>query len=157
MVTTKRISAVLLASVVALTGCATTGGGNLGNSSYERSEVRGEMAVRYGVVRQVRQVEIAGTKSGVGAVGGAIVGGILGSNIGKGRGRTAGTVAGAVAGGFAGNAIENGTSARGGLEITVRLDNGQVSAFVQEDTGERFFENDRIRVVGSGANTRVTH
>jgi len=113
--------------------------------------------VRMGVVESVRQVTIEGSRSGVGTLAGGAVGGVAGSNIGGGsRGSAIGTILGAVAGGVAGNAIEQGTSQKPGLEITVKLDNGELRAITQ-DADEVFRAGERVRLLSGGGVTRVTH
>lgn len=138
-------------AVVALAGCASSQSG----SSYSRSATRGEMSVRMGVVEGVRQVTIEGTQSAVGPAAGAVIGGIAGSNIGQGRGSTVGAILGAVAGGVAGSAIEEGTTKKAGLEITVKLDSGQLIAVTQE-ADEEFRPGERVRVLSGSGVTRVS-
>ncbi len=144
----------LAASVVALvsSGCAS----GLGGDTYSRDEVRRTMTVQYGTVEAVRPVRIEGTKSPVGTVAGAAIGGIAGSGVGEGRGQAAATVLGAVVGGLAGSAVEEGVTRKPGFEFTVRLDNGQVLAVVQEAAGEDIRPGDRVRVLREGGRTRVT-
>lgn len=152
--TSFRLLAVILAAVttVALTGCASSQSG----AAYSRSQTRGEMQVRLGVVESVRQVTIEGTQSGVGAVAGGVVGGIAGSNVGQGKGAAVGAVLGAVLGGLAGQAIEEQTSRKDGLEITITLDSGQMIAVTQE-ADEAFRPGDRVRVLSGDGVTRVSH
>jgi outer membrane lipoprotein SlyB len=57
----------------------------------------------------------------------------------------------------AGNSVENRVAVRDGLEITVRLDNGDIRAITQSSTGEIFRAGDRVRLLSSGGVTRVTH
>ena len=140
------------AATVVLTGCA----GSESGSSYSRSQTRGEMLVRMGVIESVRTVNIEGTKSGVGAAAGAVVGGVAGSDIGHGKGSTVGSVLGAVLGGVAGQAIEEKTTKKSGLEITVKLDSGQIIAITQE-ADEAFRAGERVRVLSGGGATRVSH
>ena len=135
-----------------ITGCASTSSGSV----YSSSQTRGEQTVRMGVVESVRQVTIEGSKSGVGTVAGAAVGGVAGSNIGGGKGSTVGAILGAVAGGVAGSAIEQGTTKKQGLEITVKLDNGDLRAITQ-DADESFRPGERVRLLSGGGVTRVTH
>lgn len=136
-----------------LNGCA----GGLGSANYERTETRRAYEVKMGVVESVRSVMIEGTQSGVGVATGAVVGGVVGSEIGGGKGKTLATVIGAVAGGVAGSAAEKGLTKKPGLEITVRLDGGRTLAVIQEDAGERFSVGERVRILESGGQTRVTH
>jgi outer membrane lipoprotein SlyB len=114
------------------------------------------MSVRLGVVESVRHVTIEGTKSPVGAVAGAGLGGLAGSNIGRGRGSTAGAIVGAVVGGVAGSAIEEQVTKKDGLEITVKLDSGELIAVTQE-ADEAFHPGERVRVLRGGGATRVSH
>lgn len=141
---------IVVASLAA--GCASSKSG----SAYTRDQTRQEMIVRTGIVESVREVQIEGTKSGVGAAAGAVAGGVGGSNIGGGSGRIVGSVVGAVIGGVAGAAAEEGLTRKTGLEITVRLDNGQLTAVVQEGD-EPFRAGDRVRLLSGAGGTRVTH
>ncbi len=149
----KRIqAAALVIAVATLAGCAQ----GLGGGAYTRDEARREQNVRMGKVESVRQVQIEGTRSGVGPAAGAVVGGIAGSGVGGGRGSAVAAVVGAVAGGVAGQAIEQGTTRKNGVEITVKLDNGALVAIVQE-ADETFRAGDRVRILSDGRTSRVTH
>ena len=143
----------LLPMAIVSAGCAS----GLGSGDYERREARRVYEVKMGVVESVRNVRLEGTESGVGAVAGGAVGGIAGSSVGGGKGQAIGAVLGAVAGGVAGAAAEEALTRKPGLEITVRLDSGHTIAVVQEDTGERFAIGDRVRILESGGQARVTH
>jgi outer membrane lipoprotein SlyB len=138
--------------VVIVAGCAAPG---LGGGSYTREQARREQTVRMGVVESVREVKIEGTRSGVGPAAGAVAGGIAGSGIGHGRGAALGAVVGAVAGGVAGQVAEQGLTARHGVEVTVRLDDGRMVAITQE-ADEAFRPGDRVRILSDGATSRVT-
>jgi outer membrane lipoprotein SlyB len=149
----KRIqiaAAVLTAAMLA--GCAE----NLGGGSYRREEARREQNVRMGMVESVREVQIEGTRTPIGPVAGAVVGGIAGSTVGGGHGSDIAAVLGAVAGAVAGQAIEQGTTRRTGVEITVKLDSGALVAIVQE-ADEVFKPGDRVRILSDGLTSRVTH
>ncbi|MCP5268556.1 MAG: glycine zipper 2TM domain-containing protein [Zoogloeaceae bacterium] len=148
----RTFSITLLLAAVALSGCASSKSG----SAYTRDQTRQEMIVRTGVVESVREVQIEGTKSGVGTAAGAVAGGVGGSHIGGGKGQIVGAVVGAVVGGMAGAAIEEGVTKKTGLEITVRLDNGTLTAIVQEGD-EIFHAGDRVRLLSGAGGTRVTH
>jgi outer membrane lipoprotein SlyB len=151
---TNNLLRMAVASIAALVlaGCA----GSQSGSAYSHSQTRGEMTVRMGVVESVRTVTIEGSHSGIGAVAGGAIGGIAGSNIGQGRGSTVGSILGAVAGGIAGQAIEERTSKKDGLEITIKLDSGQIIAVTQE-ADEAFRAGDRVRVLSGSGATRVSH
>lgn len=141
-----------VALTIGLGACA----GGLGGDTYARGEARRAMSVQYGVVEAVRPVRLEGTKTPIGAMTGAAVGGIAGSGVGEGRGAAIATVIGAVAGGLAGAAIEESATRSAGVEVTVRLDNGQVLAVVQDDHGEGFRPGESVRVVRDGGTTRVS-
>lgn len=149
--TTMTIAGAIAASAL-IAGCAGTSSGSV----YSGGQARQEQTVRMGVVESVRQVTIEGSKSGVGAVAGGVVGGVAGSNVGGGKGSTIGSILGAVAGGLAGNAIEQGTTKKQGLEITVKLDNGEFRAITQ-DADENFRPGERVRLLSGSGVTRVTH
>lgn len=148
------VSGISLAlAALLVTGCAS----GLGSDDYARRDARRVYEVKMGVVESVRYVKIEGTNSGVGTAAGAVVGGVAGSNIGQGKGAIVGAVLGAVAGGVAGKAIEEGTTKKNGVELTVHLDSGRTISLVQEDTGEDFRVGDRVRILESGGEARVTH
>lgn len=146
------VAIIGLAAAALLSGCAP----GLGGGSYSRDQARREQNVRMGVVDSVREVQIEGTRSGVGPAAGAVVGGIAGSTVGHGRGAAVGAVLGSVAGGVAGQAAEQAGTRQAGYEITIRLDNGQLIAVTQA-ADEAFKPGDRVRLLSDGGTTRVTH
>ncbi|SEJ71311.1 outer membrane lipoprotein [Paraburkholderia diazotrophica] len=153
----RLVLGAVIVSSLAVTGCAY-------NSSsadvYTSSQAQREETVRMGTVDSVRAVKISsnnGQPSGIGAVGGGALGAVAGSAIGGGRGSILTGIVGGLAGAVAGNTIENSTAMRDGVEITVRLDNGDMRAITQSATGEIFSAGERVRLLSSGGVTRVTH
>jgi len=146
-----RLLLAALAASAALAGCATSKSGDV----YSREEALREQTVRLATVESVRPVTIQGTRSGIGAAAGGVVGGIAGSTVGQGKGSAIAGVLGAVGGGVAGQAIEEGTTRRPGVEITVRLQNGELRAVVQEET-DKFVPGQKVRLLTSGGVTRVS-
>ncbi|MGT2472383.1 glycine zipper 2TM domain-containing protein [Paraburkholderia terrae] len=153
----RLVLGAVIASSLAVSGCAY-------NSSsadvYTSSQAQREETVRMGVVDSVRAVKISsnnGQPSGIGAIGGGALGAVAGSAIGGGRGSILTGIVGGLAGAVAGNTIENSTAMRDGVEITVRLDNGDMRAITQSATGEIFRAGERVRLLSSGGVTRVTH
>lgn len=142
----------VMALAILLAGCASSNSGGV----YSRDQTRQVQTVKMGVVESVRTVKIEGTSSGVGAATGAVVGGVAGNTMGGGKGRILTTVVGAVAGGLAGSAAEEGITRKDGLELTVKLDSGQILAIVQE-ADEQFHPGERVRVLEGGGVTRVSH
>jgi outer membrane lipoprotein SlyB len=156
-ITSRLVLASMVVGTLAMSGCAY-------NSSsadvYTSSQAQREETVRFGTVDSVRGVKIStnnGQPSGLGAIGGGALGAVAGSRIGGGTGAIVTGIIGGIAGAVAGNAVENGVAMRDGLEITVRLDNGDIRAITQTSTGEIFQAGDRVRLLSSGGTTRVTH
>lgn len=150
----KRILVIAtLAATMVVAGCASPG---LGGGNYSRGQVRGEQSVRLGTIESVRDVVIDASNSGTGTLVGAGLGGIAGSTAGRGsRANAAGAVAGAVVGGLVGNAIEKNANDRRGVEVTVRLEGGQMIAVTQEKD-EEFRVGDRVRILSGQGATRVS-
>lgn len=142
---------LLAAAVLALGGCFTRESANV----YNKSEARREHAVRHATVDAVRKVSIEGSRTGIGAGAGGAVGGISGSGVGDGKGAAVAAVLGAVIGGAAGDRIEERVTRKDALEVTVRFDNGDVRAIVQEADVE-LKPGQRVRLVTAGGVTRVT-
>jgi len=149
-----RITSILVTALLTLLlgACASSNSGSV----YSREDARKAQTVRTGVVESLRQVKLEGTKSPIGTVAGAAVGGVAGSSIGQGKGSTIGAVLGAVVGGLAGSAGEEMLTRKDALEITVKLDGGGLTAVVQE-ADELFKPGDKVRLIESGGNTRVSH
>jgi outer membrane lipoprotein SlyB len=99
-----------------------------------------------GVVESVREVDVKGQGSGLGAVGGAVVGGVLGNQVGGGRGKDVMTVVGAVGGAVAGNEVEKRVKSSKSYEITVRFDDG-TSRAISEANAPSWRAGDKVRVV----------
>jgi outer membrane lipoprotein SlyB len=149
----KTLGGMTLILVALLaTGCAS----GLGGSDYERADTRRVYEVKMATIEAIRSVKIEGTESGIGAAAGTVVGGVAGSNIGDGKGAIVGSVLGAVVGGLAGAAAEEGATRQTGLEITVTLDGGRTIAIIQADKGEDFRVGDRVRILQSGGEARVS-
>jgi outer membrane lipoprotein SlyB len=145
---------ILLASAAAATilvGCATSKSGDV----YSRDEALREQNVRLATVESVRPVTIQGTRSGIGAAAGGVTGGVAGSNVGHGKGSTIAGVLGAVGGGVAGQALEEGATRKPGVEITVRLQSGELRAIVQEET-DKFVAGQKVRLLTLNGVTRVS-
>lgn len=146
-----RVTMIMIMAAV-LGACASSNSGNV----YKRGEARTVQTVKMGVVESVRLVKLEGTKTPIGTGAGAVVGGVAGSTLGGGRGQVITTVLGALAGGLAGSAAEEGLTRKDGVEITVKLDSGNMIAVVQE-ADEVFNPGDKIRVLEANGVTRVSH
>jgi outer membrane lipoprotein SlyB len=112
--------------------------------------------VAFGQVISVRNVDIRPGQTHLGMATGAALGALGGSRIGGGTAaNVAGGIGGAVAGGALGSAIQGSQNTRG-IEVTVTLDSGQTIAIVQPGDIRDFRQGDRVRVVGTSDNARVT-
>jgi outer membrane lipoprotein SlyB len=87
-----------------------------------------------GTVESVRQVELEGQGTGLGAVAGGVAGGLLGNQFGSGKGKTAMTVLGAVGGGLAGNQVEKKARSETVYRVSVRMQDGSVGTFQQSQS-----------------------
>lgn len=147
------LTLILLATVSpVIVGCASGTGGK----DYSREQTRVVQEVQMGVVESVREVNIEGTKTPIGAGAGAVVGGVAGSTVGGGRGSVVGATVGAVLGGLGGAAAEEAVTRQKGVEITVKLDSGRLVAITQA-ADEEFRVGDRVRVLSGSGTTRVSH
>ncbi len=146
-----KAALVSIMLAAALAGCGTRQSGDV----YNQGEAGREQTVRFATIDSVRTVAVAGNRSGVGTVAGGVIGGIAGSEVGHGKGSAVGAVLGGVGGMVAGEAIEEGATRKDGQEITVRLDNGELRAIVQQG-GDAFKPGERVRLLSSGGVTRVT-
>ncbi len=152
----RLISATSLIGILLLQGCAYE---NSSADVYSSRQAQREQTVRMGTIESVRLVKIRANmnQAGAGALGGGLAGGIVGSTFGGGRGALLTTLGGAAAGAYAGHNVEGRVRNRNGVEITVRLDSGNLRAITQEATKEVFKAGDRVRLLSSGGITRVTH
>ncbi|AOJ00887.1 MULTISPECIES: glycine zipper 2TM domain-containing protein [Burkholderia] len=157
MLTRKTLTlAAMLTATVTLAGCFTPPGSA---DVYSVGQAQREQTVRMGTVESVRAVRIQGDGGGsaLGTLGGGALGAVAGSAIGGGRGSVLTAIAGGIAGAVAGNAVGQGVSSANGVEITVRLDNGDLRSITQAATPEVFRAGERVRLLSSGGVTRVTH
>lgn len=142
----------VLALTAVLAGCANP---SASSRVYTFDQAQRAQTVTLGYVIGVRPVTIqASQTSGLGVIAGGALGAVTGSAVGGGSGRRITTVGGAVGGAMAGNAIENASMRRQGIEITVRLDSGDVRVITQEadvpiSTGQR------VQIVTQGGVSRV--
>lgn len=143
---------ILLPLLAISAGCVSSKSGDV----YRRDQAGREQTVRMATVESVREVLMEGTKSPIGTVAGAAIGGIAGHTMGGGRGSDVMAIVGAVAGGLAGAAIEEGVTRRMAVEITARLDNGKIIAVVQESAPYEFRPGDRVRIISSYGESRIS-
>lgn len=145
-------AAAVLGVAGVLAGCANQ---SASSSTYTYGQAQREQIVRLGTVESVRQVTIQSDQtSGAGMIAGAALGGVAASTIGGGTGRTLATIGGGILGALAGNAVENQMGKTQGLEITVRLDNGETRVIAQA-ADVAISPGQRVRLISGNGPTRV--
>ena len=146
------LAAVGLSAVLLVSGCTKP---SASANVYNYNQTQRDQIVRNGTVINVRPITIERDQtSGVGAVAGGAVGGVAGSAVGGGTGRTLAIIGGAILGALAGNAVEDQVGKKDGLEITVRLDNGETRVIAQE-ADLPIMMNQRVQVINGAGPTRV--
>jgi len=124
------IATGVVALAVTVSGCQTP---SASANVYTYGQAQSEQIVRHGTVVSVRHIVIQQDRtSGAGMVAGGALGGVAGSAVGGGTGRDLAIVGGAILGALAGNMVESSMGKSNGLEITVRLDNGEERVIAQE-------------------------
>lgn len=148
--------ALLLAGTVGILGLVAGCANQTASSSvYSYDQAQREQVVRLGTVESVRPVVIQSDRSsGGGALAGAALGGVAGSTIGGGKGNILATIGGGLLGAMAGNAVENQMGKTQGLEITVRLDNGETRVVAQA-ADVAISPGQRVRLISGNGPTRV--
>lgn len=149
-----RVLAVAAAAgaLAVVAGCANP---SASSSVYSYGQAQQEQIVRIGTVVSVRPVVIQNDRtSGAGMLAGGALGGVAGNAIGGGSGRVITTVGGAILGGLLGNTVENQVGKTQGLEITVRLDNGETRVVAQA-ADVSFQSGQRVRLISGGGPTRI--
>lgn len=151
---TKRRLALIavVTSAAVLAGCANN---SASGSVYTYGQAQREQIVRLGTVQSVRNITIQQEKtSGAGVLAGGALGGVAGSAIGGGRGKILTTIGGGLLGAMAGNAVENQMGKTQGLEIVVRLDNGETRVVAQA-ADISLSAGQRVRMISGNGPTRV--
>src|SRR5580765_2671348 len=101
-----------------------------------------------GTIVEVKEVEVKGKGTGIGAVAGGVGGAVVGHQIGENR---AGTAIGAAVGAVAGHQIEREARAHKRYDVTVRMNDGSVRALSDESgTPVALKAGDKVRVTKEG-------
>lgn len=146
------ITGVLVLLAVGVSGCSTP---SASSKVYTYSQAQSEQIVRNGTVTNVRSIVIQQDRtSGAGMVAGGALGGVAGSAVGGGVGRDLAIVGGAILGALVGNKAEESVGKSDGLEITVRLDNGETRVIAQE-ADQPLSIGERVQVISGTGVTRV--
>lgn len=149
----KKLAISTLLAALALTGCAGTNYPSQYSSSVYNTGVQQVQTVKFGRVDSVRPVLIQNQNNQIITLGGAALGGLAGSQLGRGNGNVAGAIAGAIAGGVITDKLQDQNKQQG-LEITVRLDDGQYISITQA-ADVQLYQGQAVKVLYSGSTARV--
>ena len=150
----QRVALVgaIAAIAISVSGCSTP---SASAGVYTYGQAQSEQIVRYGTVTGLRPIVIQKDRSsGAGMIAGGALGGVAGSAVGGGTGRDLAIVGGAILGALAGEKIEEQAGKTQGIEITVRLDNGETRVIAQEDD-QRLAVGSRVQVISGAGPVRV--
>lgn len=141
-----------IAVLVFIQACASSLEGDV----YSREEALRSMNFQWATVEAVKPVVIEGDRTAKGQVAGAIIGGAAGHTATQSNTQPLVTTVGAVAGAIAGQMAEEKMTRAQGLEITLKMDNGQNTIIVQEvDNVNEFAVGDRVKVVSGAGKLRI--
>lgn len=150
--TTTSLVVMIAGTALVMSGCANP---NASASTYTYGQAQTEQVVREGTVKAVRPIVIQQERSsGAGLIAGGALGGVAGSAVGDGTGRTLAIVGGALLGALAGEKIEEAATKTNGIEITVRLDNGETRVIAQA-ADVALTVGQRVQVISGAGPTRV--
>lgn len=143
---------LLLPVLLALTACATPS-----QNVYDFREAGQSTIVEFGTVLKVRDIEIKGENTGVGALAGGIAGAGAGSAVGNGDGQAIAMVGGALVGAVAGGLAEQAIQDQRGLEYTIITENKKVLTIPQYIKKDEpvFPKGSRVMIQTSGSYQRV--
>jgi outer membrane lipoprotein SlyB len=127
-----------------LVGCAVHSASN-----YTRPETGRAATVMGGTILALRDVQISGTKSGIGVGAGAATGATAGAAAGgDAAGAALGAIGGAVVGGVVGAVTEEALTRAGAVEFIIKQENGQKIAVVQTNE-ENLVVGDKVLILRS--------
>ncbi len=150
--TTTSLVVMIAGTALMMSGCANP---NASASTYTYGQAQTEQVVREGTVKAIRPIVIQQERSsGAGLIAGGALGGVAGSAVGDGTGRTLAIVGGALLGALAGEKVEEAATKTNGIEITVRLDNGETRVIAQA-ADVALSVGQRVQVISGAGPTRV--
>lgn len=150
-----KLSMLLVFAVMTLGACTSP---NPYGDAYGSSDTRKVQQVYYGTVVKAEPVTIdASTQANtIGTIAGAAVGGILGSKVGGGTGSDLAAIGGGLLGGYAGSKTAEATAKRNGVNLTIRLESGEMIAIVQEANPNMIFQpGQAVQINMYGSDARV--
>jgi len=102
-----------------------------------------------GTIVDVKEVDVPGKGTGIGAVAGGVGGAVIGHEIGENR---AGTAVGAVVGAVAGHQVERQARMHKRYDITVKMHDGTTRNFSDESGAQIALKSgDKVRIAQDGS------
>jgi outer membrane lipoprotein SlyB len=136
---------------LSLAACETTNTGK----TYSQQQLGNTASVESGTIVSSREVNVAGTNSGIGTVAGAGAGAVAGSALGRStRTNILGGIGGAVLGGIIGHGVEDMATRGKATEFVVQRADGSTFAVVQTNE-DNLQPGERVLIV-SGDKTRLS-
>lgn len=144
---------IIILTLLLAQGCAKSLEGDV----YSRDEAQRTMNVQWATITETKPIVIEGDRSQKGQMAGGIIGGAAGYGVTDSNTRALTTAIGTVAGAIAGEMAEEQLTKAQGLEISIKLDNGENIIIVQEvkDVGD-FVAGDRVKLVSGSGKLHVT-
>jgi len=106
-----------------------------------------------GTIVSLKEVDVPGKGTGVGAVAGGVGGAVIGHQIGENR---TGTAVGAVVGAVAGHQIERQARTHKRYDITVKMNDGTTRNFSDESGQQLALKTgDKVRIAQDGSLKRI--
>ncbi|NLS11525.1 glycine zipper 2TM domain-containing protein [Vibrio sp. SM6] len=142
-------------SVIGVAGCSSP---NPYGNAYGSADTRTIQQVYYGTIIKTEPVTIDSSEgsNAIGTIAGAAIGGILGSKIGGGTGSDIAAIGGGLLGGYAGSEAAGELGKRNGVNLTIRLEDGQIISIVQEVNPNMMFQvGEEVQVNVDGNTARV--
>lgn len=149
------LAGTLICSFLALGGCSTP---NPYGNAYSAGDAQAIQQVHYGTIVNAQPVSIdASTQTNtIGTIAGAAIGGILGSEVGHGAGSDLAAIGGGLLGGYLGSEAAGELGKRNGVNLTIRLEDGQTISIVQEADPDMMFRiGERVQVNVTGNKAHV--
>lgn len=144
----KKLSIILVASVILLSGCANV---QMSGASNQTAQ-----SIQYGKLINVREYGVQKNESNaLMMAGGAAIGGLLGNQVGGGRGKTLATIAGAGLGAYAANEATKSQKIVPMVELQIQDDNG-TSYTINQEKKANLYPGQRVRVQINGNVGTVT-
>lgn len=150
-----RMLMLIAAASLLLTACVPS---SQTGTSYSRDEARSVQNILIGQVLDIQQVDIEGSKTGLGGAVGGAAGGVAASTIGGGTGKNLATIGGAVLGAAIGAVAEEGLTKAVGEEYTIRLTTNEIISVVQAvdaNDANRIQVGDAVKVLQQKGTYRV--